>query len=172
MNTSFQVFKTSTGSKLRTLLKDGGYFFAGKDAAKSLGYTNSRKAIRDHVDPEDQLEERIVTPKGARSLVFISEPGLYSLILSSKLPEAKAFKRWVTAEVLPALRSTGSYSVAPTPTAISSYNWAEKNGYYYIYTVDSAHKLTWRAKFVYATEAAQYCELMNASHNTPNSLTV
>ena len=168
MKTSFQVFKTSTGSKLRTLLKDGGYFFAGKDAAKSLGYTNSRKAIRDHVDPEDQIEERIVTPKGARSLIFISEPGLYSLILSSKLPEAKAFKRWVTAEVLPALRSTGSYSIA----APSSYNWAEKNGYYYIYTVDSTHKLTWRAKFVDAIEAANYCEFMNARHITPNSLTV
>lgn len=107
-------------------------------------------------------------------MTIISESGLYSLILSSKLPEAKAFKRWVTAEVLPALRSTGSYSVAPAPVATTAltYNWAEKQGYYYVYTVDPAHRLTWHAKFITAEAAAHYCTIMNASRHTPNSLTV
>ncbi len=70
--------------------------FVGKDVATALGYSNSQKAIRDHVDDDDKLTERFVLSGQIRSVIIINESGLYSLILSSKLPQAKAFKRWVT----------------------------------------------------------------------------
>ena len=85
--------------------------FVGKDVATALGYSNSRKALLDHVDDEDKTDG--VTFRDAigrnQKAVFINESGLYSLILSSKLPQAKAFKRWVTSEVLPQIRQTGGY---------------------------------------------------------------
>ena len=83
--------------------------FVGKDVATALGYTNTQKAIRDHVDDDDKLTERFVLSGQVRSVIIINESGLYSLILSSKLPQAKAFKRWVTSEVLPQIRKTGGY---------------------------------------------------------------
>ncbi len=83
--------------------------FMGVDVAKALGYTNTQKAIRDHVDDDDKLTERFVLSGQARRVIIINESGLYSLVLSSKLPQAKAFKRWVTAEVLPQIRQTGGY---------------------------------------------------------------
>ena len=85
-------------------------WFVGKDVADILGYTNTAKAIRDHVDDEDKLTERIVLSGQNREVIFINESGLYSLILSSKLPNAKAFKRWVTSEVLPSIRKHGLYA--------------------------------------------------------------
>lgn len=85
--------------------------FVGKDVADILGYTNTPKAIRDHVDDEDKLTERIVLSGQNREVVFINESGLYSLILSSKMPTAKKFKHWVTSEVLPAIRRHGMYAI-------------------------------------------------------------
>ena len=96
-------------SEVRTIEKDGEPWFVGKDVADVLGYTNTQKAIRDHVDEEDKLTERIVLSGQNREAILINESGLYSLILSSKLPDAKKFKRWVTSEVLPSIRKTGSY---------------------------------------------------------------
>jgi prophage antirepressor-like protein len=90
---------------------DGEIYFVGKDVALGLGYLNTRKAIRDHVDDEDKLEERIVTSGQNRDLIIINESGLYSLILSSKLDSAKRFKRWVTSEVLPQIRKNGRYEL-------------------------------------------------------------
>ena len=84
-------------------------FFVGKDVAKVLGYINTRDALRQHVDNEDKLESQITTSGQRRNIIFINESGLYSLVLSSKLPSAKAFKRWVTSEVLPQIRRTGGY---------------------------------------------------------------
>ena len=83
--------------------------FVGKDVATALGYVNVLKAIRTHVDGEDKGVNELVTPGGTQRIIFINESGLYSLILSSKLPQAKAFKRWVTSEVLPQIRQTGGY---------------------------------------------------------------
>lgn len=85
--------------------------FVGKDVADILGYTNTSKAIRDHIDDEDKLTERIVLSGQNREVIFINESGLYSLILSSKMPNAKKFKHWVTAEVLPAIRKHGMYAI-------------------------------------------------------------
>ncbi|MDT3910744.1 BRO family protein [Staphylococcus aureus] len=100
---------------VRTLEVDGEPYFIGKDVADILGYTNSRKALSDHVDEEDKLTSRIVTAGQNRNVTIINESGLYSLILSSKLENAKRFKRWVTSEVLPTLRKTGAYQVPSDP---------------------------------------------------------
>ena len=83
---------------------DGETYFVGKDVASALGYVNSPKEIRDHIDEEDKLSERIVLSGQAREPIIINESGLYALILSSKLESAKRFKRWVTSEVLPLIR--------------------------------------------------------------------
>ena len=99
---------------VRTLTVDEEPYFVGKDVADILGYSNSRKALLDHVDEEDKLTSRIVTAGQNRNQTIINESGLYSLIFSSKLESAKRFKRWVTSEVLPQLRRTGTYSVNPT----------------------------------------------------------
>ena len=84
-------------------------FFVGSDVAKALGYKNTRKALIDHVDDEDRGVTKRDTLGGVQQMVIINESGLYSLVLSSKLPQAKDFKRWVTAEVLPQIRQTGGY---------------------------------------------------------------
>lgn len=97
------------GHEVRTFQIDNEPFFVGKDVAEILGYANTRKAIRDHVETEDLREERIVTPSGIQIANVINESGLYSLILSSKLPTAKEFKHWVTSEVLPTIRKNGAY---------------------------------------------------------------
>lgn len=108
MNT-ITTFTNDTLGTVRTMSINGNPHFIGKDVAEVLGYTNTPKAIRDHVDDEDKLTERIVLSGQNREVIFINESGLYSLILSSKLPSAKQFKRWVTTEVLPAIRKNGGY---------------------------------------------------------------
>lgn len=100
---------------VRTLSIDGEPYFVGKDVADILGYSNSRKALLDHVDEEDKLTSRIVTAGQNRNQTIINESGLYSLIFSSKLESAKRFKRWVTSEVLPILRKTGTYQIPNDP---------------------------------------------------------
>ena len=92
------------------MIIDGEPWFVGKDVAEALGYRNNRKALADHVDEEDKGVTKCDTPGGLQDLMVINESGMYSLILSSKLPSAKRFKRWVTSEVLPALRKTGNYN--------------------------------------------------------------
>jgi hypothetical protein len=111
MMNELQIFKSDEFGEVRTLNIDGEPWFVGKDVASILGYTNPQKAIRDHVDEEDKGVNEMDTPGGIQNPIIINESGLYSLILSSKLPQAKAFKRWVTSEVLPAIRKQGSYSL-------------------------------------------------------------
>ena len=107
---NIQVFKHKMFGEIRTMTNEKGEtFFVGKDVATALGYNNTTKAIRDHVDDEDKLEERIVLSGQNRNVILINESGLYSLILSSQLEQAKAFKHWVTSEVLPQIRKTGGY---------------------------------------------------------------
>ena len=107
-----QIFKNAEFGQIRTCMVDGEVYFVGKDVATALGYVNDSKAIRDHVDEEDKrLGVQFVTPKGNRQATVINESGLYSLILSSKLESAKRFKRWVTSEVLPAIRKNGRYEL-------------------------------------------------------------
>lgn len=96
-------------SKVRTMLINGEPWFVGKDVAEILGYSRPADAIRAHVDEEDKGVCESPTPGGKQRMNIINESGLYSLILSSKLPTAKKFKRWVTSEVLPSIRQHGAY---------------------------------------------------------------
>lgn len=110
-----QVFSRPEFGNIRTLTIEGEPWFVGKDIAVALGYKDSVNALKSHVDDEDKRGWRITTPSGEQQANVINESGLYSLILSSKLPAAKQFKRWVTSEVLPALRKTGQYQIVPEP---------------------------------------------------------
>lgn len=105
-----QVYKKAEFGSVRTTTIGGQPYFVGKDVAGILGYSNSRKALIDHVDEEDKGVTKCDTLGGKQDLIIINESGLYSLILSSKMPNAKKFKRWVTSEVLPAIRKHGLYA--------------------------------------------------------------
>ena len=109
MNNEIQKFDFK-GAALRTLTDEAGEpWFVAKDVCDVLGYTNASKAISDHVDSEDKLNNESLSSLGQRGGWLVNESGLYSLVLSSKLPTAKEFKRWVTHEVLPQIRRTGGY---------------------------------------------------------------
>lgn len=97
------------GQKVRITTIDHEPYFVGKDVAEILGYSNTKDALSRHIDDEDKRGSRFTTPSGIQTMTVINESGLYSLILSSKLPTAKEFKRWVTAEVLPTIRRYGAY---------------------------------------------------------------
>ena len=110
MKKEIQVFKHEQFGEIRVMLDEKGEpWFVGKDVARRLGDKNPRKALRDHVDDEDKGGNESFPPGGTQMTIFINESGLYSLILSSKLPQAREFKRWVTSEVLPQIRKTGGY---------------------------------------------------------------
>ncbi|OTO89299.1 phage antirepressor KilAC domain-containing protein [Enterococcus sp. 10F3_DIV0382] len=111
MNTP-QIFNFEQ-NEVRTVLVNDEPYFVGKDVASVLGYSNTKDALSRHVDLEDKMGSRITTSGQSREMTIINESGLYSLILKSKLPKAKKFKRWVTSEVLPTIRKTGSYSNVP-----------------------------------------------------------
>ena len=98
------------GQDVRTVIINNEPYFVGKDVAEILGYTNSRQALKNHVDEDDKGVSKCDTPGGKQDLVIINESGLYSLILSSKLPQAKEFKHWVTSEVLPTIRKHGMFA--------------------------------------------------------------
>lgn len=104
-----QLFTNVELGEIRTLLIDEQPWFVGRDIATVLGYSNPAKAVRTHVDEEDKGVNEMDTPGGKQKIIIINESGLYSLILHSKLPNAKKFKRWVTSEVLPEIRRTGGY---------------------------------------------------------------
>lgn len=103
------IFNNPEFGEIRTVGIDGDPWFVGKDVAQALGYSNTRKALADHVDEEDKGVTKRDTLGGSQELTIINESGLYSLVLSSKLPGAKKFRRWVTAEVIPSVRRNGGY---------------------------------------------------------------
>ena len=109
-----QVFKFEN-NQVRTVLINDEPYFVGKDVAGILGYQNPSKALADHVDEDDKLNNDTLSSLGQRGGWLINESGLYTLVLSSKLPGAKKFKRWVTKEVLPTIRKTGGYKVPDNP---------------------------------------------------------
>lgn len=118
-----QIFKNEEFGSTRVLTIDGDPWFVGRDVATALGYSNSRNALADHVDDEDKGVAKCDTPGGAQNVVIINESGLYGLILSSKIPSAKKFKRWITSEVLPKIRKTGAYTPTSTnrPLTVDDY---------------------------------------------------
>lgn len=105
-----QIFKNSEFGEVRTLLIDNEPYFVGKDVAEVLGYSNTRDALNRHVDDEDKGVTKHDTLGGKQDITIINESGLYSLILKSKLPTAKQFKRWVTSVILPTIRKHGVYA--------------------------------------------------------------
>ena len=105
-----KIFKNAEFGNIRTSMVNGEPWFVGKDVAEALGYVKARNAIATHVLEEDKKDAPIQGDLGGvQQMTIINESGLYSLILSSKLPNAKKFKRWVTSEVLPSIRKTGGY---------------------------------------------------------------
>lgn len=133
MENAIKIFENAEFGSVRTLVINGEPYFVGKDVAEILGYANTSKALIDHVDDEDKLNNETLSSLGQRGGWLINESGLYSLILSSKLPNAKKFKRWVTSDVLPAIRKTGSYSIQSKPDsytiedpAARARRWAEE----------------------------------------------
>lgn len=106
---SLITFENMEFGKLTVMEKDGEFFFIGKEVAEKLGYANTRDALVRHVDTDDKADVVFHDGRQRRNMVSINESGLYSLILSSKLPQAKDFKRWITTEVLPSIRKNGGY---------------------------------------------------------------
>lgn len=104
-----KIFENEEFGRIRTVMIDNEPWFVGKDVAQILEYIETAKAIRTHVDAEDKGVSVLDTPGGKQEITIINESGLYSLVLSSKMPRAKEFKRWVTSEVLPTIRRTGGY---------------------------------------------------------------
>ena len=104
-----QIFNSPEFGQIRTIERGGEPWFVGKDVAEALGYANARNAVPDHVDDEDKLRTQIEYAGQKREVTLITESGLYSLVLSSKLPGAKQFKRWITSEVIPSIRKHDAY---------------------------------------------------------------
>lgn len=109
-----QVFNNANFGQVRSMMIDDEPWFVGKDVAEALGYINTRDVLVKYVDDTDKNTVAIHDGKGNPNHIIINESGLYSLIMSSKLPKAKEFKRWVTSEVLPTIRKTGSYGLIPS----------------------------------------------------------
>ena len=107
---NIQIFNNPEFGKVRTIVKNNEPWFVGKDVADALGYKETAKAIRERVDDDDKGVSILDTPGGKQKMTIINESGLYSLILSSKLPTARKFKHWVTSEVLPDIRKHGLYA--------------------------------------------------------------
>lgn len=125
------IFENPEFGRIRGLKIEGEPWFVGKDVAAALGYSDTAQAIRKHIDDEDKGVVESTPPGGKQNITIINESGLYSLMLKSKLPGAKKFKRWVTSEVLPSIRKTGAYSMpgadrdAPADNAMFERLWAE-----------------------------------------------
>lgn len=112
--TDLQIFNSPEFGEIRTIEKNGEPWFVGKDVAIALGYNNPRDAFKKHIDEEDKGVAKCDTLGGTQETTIINESGLYSLVLSSKLPTAKKFKRWVTNEVIPSIRKHGAYMTPET----------------------------------------------------------
>ena len=127
MNTKIQICTNEVFGEIRTCQVNNQIMFVGKDVAMALGYKNPSTALQVHVDSEDKTSY-LIQVSGSNykaNTLFVNESGLYALILSSKLPQAKAFKRWVTSEVLPQIRKTGGY--IPTRDAAAANLAARKS---------------------------------------------
>lgn len=111
---NIEIFRNEQFGEIRAVEIDGAGWLVGKDVAETLGYKDTADAIKAHVEEEDKLTRQITASGQRRNMILINESGLYSLVLSSKLPSAKAFKRWITADVLPSIRKHGLYATSNT----------------------------------------------------------
>lgn len=153
-----QVFNSEKFGKVRTIVLRSEPWFVGKDIAEALGYSDTNKAVAMHVDDDDKkLNDKTSPSFGQRGATIINESGMYSLVLSSKLPEAKEFKHWVTHEVLPMIRKTGSYSAIAVPKTLPEALRA------YADEVE-AHEHTKETLSIAAPKAEVYDTLVSADH--------
>ena len=114
MDNAVQIFNSSEFGRVRTVVIDNEVWFVGKDLADALGYSNTRDAVSKHVDDEDKLVSQFATSGQIRNMTVVNESGLFSLVVDSSLPMAKKFRKWITSEVIPQIRKTGSYGVPQT----------------------------------------------------------
>lgn len=114
MNNEIEIFENEMFGQVRIIEKDGNPWFVGKDVAEILGYQNGSRDINRHVDKEDMLKDKVSDGRQMKETILINESGLYCLVLSSKLPIAKAFRRWVTNEVIPSIRKHHAYMTDDT----------------------------------------------------------
>ena len=110
MNNELRAFTKEEFGTVRTMMIDGEPWFVGKDVAEALGYADPKSTISKKIDNEDKGVSKMATPSGTQEMTIINESGLYSLVLSSKIPTAKKFKRWITSEVIPSIRKNGMYA--------------------------------------------------------------
>ena len=160
------LFKNEEFGEVRTLVIDGEPWFVGKDVAVALGYTNPLKAIRDHIDGEDKTVNESFTVNGTKG-VLINESGLYSLVLSSKLPKAREFKHWVTSKILPSLRKYGAYF---TPEALYKSLCEPKNLIEILNALADEQKRNTDLSVENAQlsiKARYYDEILNSTNNVP-----
>lgn len=124
MQNELKIFNNEEFGEIRTVTIDNEPWFVGMDVTKALGYRNTRDALAKRVDEEDKGVAKCDTLGGSQDLTVINESGVYSLVFGSKLPSAKKFKRWVTSEVLPTIRKTGSYSAQKSPMQLLELEFA------------------------------------------------
>ena len=122
-----EIFKNEEFGEIRTITINNEPWFVGKDITNILGYQNGSRDINRHVDEDDRGSTEMVSPSGVQKTTIINESGLYSLILSSKLPTAKKFKHWVTSEVLPIIRKTGHYGKTSLKDVVSMIRVTQDN---------------------------------------------
>ena len=149
-----QIFKNAEFGQIRTCMVDGETYFVGKDVASALGYVNPTKAVSVHVDEEDRsMSEMDTHQRGSQMTIIINESGLYSLILSSKLDSAKRFKRWVTSEVLPAIRQDGRYELQQQVFEVEEQNRALESRNAYLEDISAYQKpLTDYARIILSSQ--------------------
>ncbi len=161
------LFEHDEFGKVRTLVIDGEPWFVAKDITDILKYSNSRKAVIDHVDDEDKGVTKCYTLGGMQDLTVINESGLYCLVLSSKMPEAKKFRRWVSTEVLPSLRKHGAYF---TPEALYQSLCKPENLIEILYALAGEQKRNTELSVENAylsVKAKYYDEILNSKNNVP-----
>lgn len=163
------LFKHDEFGEVRTLVMDGEPWFVGKDVAEILGYSNTRKAISDRVDDEDKKDGVTIRDSIGREQkpIFINESGLYSLVLSSKLPKAREFKHWVTSKILPSLRKYGAYF---TPEALYQSLCKPENLIEILHALADEQKRNTDLSVENAqlsVKARYYDEILNSKNNVP-----
>ncbi len=161
------LFNNEEFGEVRTLVIDGEPWFVGKDVTEILGYKDSVNALKSHVDEEDKLRWQITTSGQRRDVSLINESGLYSLTLSSKLPSAKKFKRWVTSKILPSLRKYGAYF---TPEALYQSLCKPENLIEILHALADEQKRNTDLSVENArlsVKARYYDEILNSTNNVP-----
>ena len=165
MMNKLQVFTNEQFGEVRTIAKNGETWFAAVDVCRALDITNNRESIK-RLDDDDKRISSTDTPGGKQALSFINEPGLYTLVLGSRKPEAKAFKRWITHEVIPSIRKTGGYGLKPMTAYQDEKIRVEKAKL--LMSIAKSYNGTWKqALYAYAAKALTGITIIPIPSNDP-----